>query len=293
MTATLIVEQLTYRYGDVLALDRISLELNAPGIHGLLGRNGSGKTTLMSLAAGLRRPREGQIRLNGQPVFENYAATTEICIIRESGDTTAEWSETIEDGLAFARDMRPYWDEAYARKLLDRFELTPKRSVAQLSRGQRARFACLLGLASRAPLTMFDESYLGMDAPARYDFYDALLEDYMAHPRMILVSSHHIEEIAKLFEDVIIIEDGKVLLHESAEALRGRGLTITGPAAAVDGLAAGGTVLSERSLGSTKSVALYNAPDTLVQQARAAGLETSLLPIQDIFVHLTAKRGKH
>lgn len=293
MTATLTVEQLTYRYGDVLALDRISLELNAPGIHGLLGRNGSGKTTLMSLAAGLRRPREGQIRLNGQPVFENYAATTEICIIRESGDTTAEWSETIEDGLAFARDMRPYWDETYARKLLDRFELTPKRAVAQLSRGQRARFACLLGLASRAPLTMFDESYLGMDAPARYDFYDALLEDYMAHPRMILVSSHHIEEIAKLFEDVIIIEDGKVLLHESAEALRGRGLTITGPAAAVDGLAAGGTVLSERSLGSTKSVALYNAPDTLVQQARAAGLETSLLPIQDIFVHLTAKRGKH
>jgi ABC-2 type transport system ATP-binding protein len=107
------------------------------------------------------------------------------------------------------------------------------------------------------------------------------------------VSSHHIEEIAKLFEDVIIIEDGKVLLHESAEALRGRGLTITGPAAAVDGLAARGTILSERSLGSTKSVALYNAPDTLVQQARAAGLETSLLPIQDIFVHLTAKRGKH
>lgn len=293
MTATLTVDRLTYRYSDVVALNEISLTLDTPGIHGLLGRNGSGKTTLMSLASGLRRPTSGQIRLNGQPIFENYAATTEICIIRESGDTTSEWSESIEDGLSFARDMRPYWDEAYARKLLDRFELSPKRNVAQLSRGQRAKFACLLGLAARAPLTMFDESYLGMDAPARYDFYDALLEDFMAHPRVILVSSHHIEEIAKLFEQVIIIDEGRVLLHESAEALRGRGMAITGPATTVDKLAAGSTILSERSLGSTKSVAIYDAPESLGQQAKAAGLETSLLPIQDIFVHLTAKHGKH
>ena len=68
---------------------------------------------------------------------------------------------------------------------------------------------------------------------------------------------------------------------------------MTGPATAVDSVAAGSTILSERSLGSTKSVAIYDAPATLAEQARAAGLETSLLPIQDIFVHLTAKRGKH
>src|SRR5690606_541813 len=114
-----------------------------------------------------------------------------------------------------------YWDDAYAARLLERFELSPKRTVGELSRGQRARLACLLGLASRAPLTTFDESYLGMDAPARYDFYDALLEDFMAHPRLILVSSHHIEEIARLFDQIVIIEDGKLLLHESAENLRG------------------------------------------------------------------------
>jgi ABC-2 type transport system ATP-binding protein len=292
MTARLTVEHLTHRYSNAVALDDISLTLETPGIHGLLGRNGSGKTTLMSLAAGLRRATSGEIRLNGQPIYENYAATTEICIIRETGDTTSEWSETIEDGLNVARDMRPYWDDAYATKLLDRFGLRRKHKVTELSRGERAKFACLLGLAARAPLTMFDESYLGMDAPARYDFYDALLEDFMAHPRVILVSSHHIEEIAKLFEEVIIIDDGKLLLHESAEALRGRGTTITGPAAVVDGVVSGTTVLSERSLGSTKSVAVLDAPADLDQRAQAAGLETSLLPIQDIFVHLTNKRGK-
>lgn len=287
MTPILTAKGLSYRYREGFALNGIDLTLSEPGIHGLLGRNGSGKTTLMSLAAGLRRPSAGDIRLNGQPIFENYQATTDICIIREDGDTTSEWSESIGDGLALAKDMRPYWDDAYAKTLLDRFELTTKRKVTELSRGERAKFACLLGLAARAPLTMFDESYLGMDAPARYDFYDALLDDYMAHPRMIIVSSHHVEEIARLFEQVIIIDHGRVLLHESADELRGRGVTVTGPAAAVDAVAKGAKILSERSLGSTRSVALYNAPADLEERARAAGLETSVLPIQDIFVHLT------
>ncbi|HZY68568.1 MAG TPA: ABC transporter ATP-binding protein [Devosia sp.] len=292
MTPILSADHLSYRYREALALDDISLTLSEPGIHGLLGRNGSGKTTLMSLASGLRRPSAGDIRFNGQPIWENYAVTSEICIIRETGDTTSEWTESVKDGLALARDMRPNWDDAYAKQLLDRFGLSPKRKVTEMSRGERAKFACLLGLASRAPLTMFDESYLGMDAPTRYDFYDALLADYMAHPRLILVSSHHIEEIAKLFEQVIIIEEGRLLLHETAEALRGRGMTLTGSAAAVDGLTAGATVLSERSLGPTKSVAILDAPAGLEDRARAAGVETSLLPIQDIFVHLTNKRGK-
>lgn len=292
MTAILTADHLSYRYHNALALDDVSLHLAAPGIHGLLGRNGSGKTTLMSLAAGLRRPTSGDIRLNGQPIFENYAATSDICIIRETGDTTSEWTESIGDGLALARDMRPHWDDGYASKLLDRFELSVKRKVDELSRGERAKFACLLGLAARAPLTMFDESYLGMDAPARYDFYDGLLEDFMAHPRLILVSSHHIDEIAKLFEEVIIIDHGRLLLHESAEALRGRGVTVTGAAAIVDGLIASQNILSERSLGPTKSVALYDVADDFRGKAKAAGLETSLLPIQDIFVHLTAKRAK-
>lgn len=292
MTPTLSFESLTHRYGATTALDDVTLTLSTPGIHGLLGRNGSGKTTLMSLAAGLRKPTSGSIRLDGQSVFENYAATSEICIIRESGDTTSDWTESIADGLALARDMRPYWDEGYAKRLLARFDLDKKRKVSELSRGQRAKFACLLGLAARAPLTMFDESYLGMDAPTRYDFYDALLEDFMAHPRLILISSHHIEEIAKLFEEVVIIEDGRLMLHESAEALRGRGLTVTGPAPIVDEIVDGARVLSEKSLGPTKSVALYDTAPDFAAKARARGLETALLPIQDIFVHLTAKTGK-
>ena len=292
MATTLSVRNLTQTFGKTTALDDISLTLSTPGIHGLLGRNGSGKTTLMSIMAGLRKPTAGTVSLDGAPVYENYAATTRICIIRESGDTTSERTEAITDAFALARDMRPFWDDAYAARLLEMFALTPEMKVCTLSRGERARLACILGLAARAPLTLFDEAYLGMDAPARYAFYDALLADFLAHPRLILVSSHHIEEVARLFEEVMIIDAGRLVLHETADALRGRGISLTGPAVAVDALAARAQLLSEKSLGPTKSVALYDAPPDLIDDARRAGIEIGTLPIQDLFVHLTARPGK-
>lgn len=292
MTPTLSVRNLTQTFGDTHALADISLTLATPGIHGLLGRNGSGKTTLMSIIAGLRKPTAGTVSLDGAPVYENYAATSRICIIRESGDTTAEWTDTIAEALALARDMRPFWDDAYAAKLLDLFELSPGMKVAALSRGERAKLACLLGLAARTPLTLFDEAYLGMDAPGRYVFYDALLEDFLAHPRLIMVSSHHIEEVARLFEEVVIIDHGRLVLHEAADALRGRGVSLTGPTTTVDALAAQARLLSEKTLGPTKSVTLYDAPEALLDDARKAGLEIGTLPIQDLFVHLTARSGK-
>ena len=286
MTPTLSVRNLTQTFGETHALADISLTLATPGIHGLLGRNGSGKTTLMSIIAGLRKPTAGSVSLDGAPVYENYAATTRICIIRESGDTTTEWTDTIAEAMALARDMRPFWDDGYAANLLDLFALSPKTKVSALSRGERAKLACLLGLAARAPLTLFDEAYLGMDAPGRYAFYDALLEDFLAHPRLIMVSSHHIEEVARLFEEVVIIDHGRLVLHEAADALRG--VSLTGPTTTVDALAAKARLLSEKSLGPTKSVTLYDAPQALLDDARKAGLEIGTLPIQDLFVHLTA-----
>lgn len=289
MTPTLSVTNLTQIFDETTALNDLTLTLETPGIHGLLGRNGSGKTTLMSIIAGLRKPTRGTATLNGMPVYENYQATTEICIIRESGDTPSEWTETIAEAFALASDMRPYWDADYAKRLLDLFELTEKTKVASLSRGKRAQLACTLGLAARAPLTLFDEAYLGMDAPSRYAFYDTLLEDFMANPRLIVLSSHHIEEVARLFEEVVIIDAGRLVLHEAADRLRGRGVSLTGPATTIDALAARARLLSEKSLGPTKSVALYDAPESLIADATRAGVEIGTLPIQDIFVHLTGK----
>src|SRR5690606_5454415 len=120
-------------------------------------------------------------------------------------------------------------------------------------------------------------------------FYDALLEDVMDHPRAIVLSTHLIEEVAKMFERLIIIDHGSVLIDESAEALRGRGMTITGPAALVDPLTPDLTVLATRELGSTRSVAVLDPSEDIRAKAKSAGLEIGHMPLQDLFIHLTAK----
>jgi ABC-2 type transport system ATP-binding protein len=290
MTLDIAVENLTLRYDDVTALDELTFSLEGGKIYGLLGRNGSGKTSLLSVLAAFRKATAGQARVGGQPVFENPMITRQICLIREGGDMVEQdWPDNrIKDMLALAAYVRPGWDADYAAALLERFELSPDTRIPALSRGKRSALAVLLGLATRAPVTMFDESYLGMDAPSRYAFYDELLTDFMDHPRTIIISTHLIEEVSSLFEEVVIIDRGRLVLHEEADRLRSRGAAVTGAADVVDRFADGLTVLGKKTLGPTKSVMVYGAlDDAYRERARTAGLDIGPIALQDLFVHLT------
>ncbi|MDV6011603.1 ABC transporter ATP-binding protein [Haloechinothrix sp. LS1_15] len=290
MSTRIEVDDLGLVYGSTRALDGLSFTIDGPGIYGLLGRNGSGKTSLLSVLAGFRKATEGRVRLDGEPVFENERNTQRICLIRETGDTVDhDWPEDkVRHALDFAARTRPYWDESYAARLVDLFRLPLRTSVTALSRGQRAGLAVILGLASRAPVTLFDEAYLGLDAPSRYAFYDELLADFMSHPRTVVVSTHLIEEVSRLFEQVLIIDHGRLLLHEDVEAMRARGASITGPAEEVDRLVTGLPVLSEQRLGRTKSVTVFGElGEQHREAARQRDLELGPVSLQDLFVHLT------
>ena len=278
-------------YGSTTALDAVDLTIPAGAITGLLGRNGSGKTTMLSLIASLRRPTAGQVLVGGQEPFENESLMEQICLIRESGDVLGD--ESLAVNLRYAADSRPNWDSDLAARALETFQLDPKRVVQKLSRGQRSAFGATLGLAARAPVTMLDEVYLGLDAPSRYAFYDLLLEDYLAHPRTLVLSSHLIVEIERLLEHVVILDHGRVLVAEEAESLRGQGLQVTGRSTELDALLPrleGITVLATRSLGPTSQATLTGSADhlrTAEAELREAGMEISGVNLQDLFVHLT------
>jgi ABC-2 type transport system ATP-binding protein len=280
------IRDLTVRYGDTVAVDHLTLDLPPGKIYGLLGRNGSGKTSLLSVLASYRKPSAGTVTVDGQDPFENPRAMRRTCFIRDTPDVAD--TERIPTVLEFAAELRPTFDLDYATKLADRFELDPRKRVAALSRGQRSALGVVLGLAARAPLTILDEVYLGMDAAARTTFYRELLADYLEHPRTVILSTHLIEEVADLFEQVVILDRGRLVLHEDAEALRGRGVTVTGPAAAVEAFVAGRTVLSEQTLGGVRAATLYGRLDEAeTARAAAAGLTLGPVGIQDLFVHLT------
>ncbi|GAA2794151.1 ATP-binding cassette domain-containing protein [Kribbella solani] len=298
MTSALTVrtENVSVRFAGLPALDRLDLRL-APGkIHGLLGRNGSGKSTLAAALAGFRRPDEGRVLIEGgdlgaaQEPYENAVVTSRVCLIRDSGDNPA--GAQVRQAVQLAAALRPYWDADLAGELLDRFELPMKQKIQKLSRGKKSALGVVLGLASRAPLTIFDESYLGMDVPSRNLFYDALLADYAEVPRTIVLSTHLVSEVSAMLEEVVILDGGRLVTQSPVDALRGRGASVVGPAAAVDKFTAGFTVLAEERLGGTKSTTvLGDLHPALVADAAAAGLEIGPVGLQDLFVHLTASTG--
>ncbi|MFD0588910.1 ATP-binding cassette domain-containing protein [Paenibacillus sp. GCM10027627] len=288
MTLGIEVNQLTVAYPDTTAVDRISFKLEGGKIYGLLGRNGSGKTSLLSVLASFRKQSGGEVRIGGEAPFENADIVSQVCFIQENGHMSDGF--TVKDALQMAASCWPNWDAAYAEKLLGQYSLPMKKRISSLSRGMKSALGVTIGLASRAPITIFDEAYLGMDAPSRYAFYDDVLQDYMEHPRTFILSTHLIEEVGTLFEEVLILDRGKLLLQEEHDVLRQRGVTITGKADKVNEFVIGLNVLSEATLGSTKSATVYGElSGERIKRAQAEGLELGPVSLQDLFVHLTKK----
>jgi len=285
------VRDLTVRYGSTTALDTVSFDLRPGVITGLLGRNGSGKTTFLSVAAAFRRGTSGAVLVDGEDPWENPRVMGGTCLVRESGDVVA--TVPVRVTLDFLEHRRAHFDRAAAERLLDRLEIDLSQRPDKLSRGQRSAVGVAVGVATRAPLTLLDEVHLGMDAPARYAFYDALLADWIEHPRTIVLSSHLIGEVERLLEDVVVLDHGRVLAADDAATLREQGVTVTGPADAVDAFVVGRRVVARQALGRTaQATVIGTAPDD-EHRARTAGLELGAVGLQDLFVHLTDVPDRH
>lgn len=270
----------SYRTGQV-ACDNISITIEPETITGLLGRNGAGKTTLMQLMTGQVLPTSGRVTVFDQPVFENPSALAQTCFIQES--QTYPESMTATSLLSVAAQVYPEWDDDLARELLSDFQVPLKVGVEKkLSRGQRSALGIVIGLASRAPLTLFDEPYLGLDAVARQLFYDHLLADFASHPRAMVVSTHLIDETADLLEKIILIDRGRILLSGETESLRNACIEVSGPTVEVDARISGLTVLSRRSMGGLSQVRVIPEPDT-----HLGDLDVSPVSLQDYVIALS------
>jgi len=269
------------RYGSVAALDGVSLALAANTIHGLLGRNGAGKTTLMRILTGQEFPTSGTVAVFGEQPYENAGVLSRVCFVKESQKYPEKFR--VRHALRAARLLFPHWDAGFADALVSDFAVPMNGLIRELSRGQLSAVGVIIGLASRAELTLFDEPYLGLDAVARQLFYDRLLADYAEHPRTVLLSTHLIDEVADLVEHVVLIDRGRVLIDSSAESLRGNAFTVTGPADAVERFVAAHSELHRERLGGRLRVTVTGAPG----QPATDGIELEPVSLQQLVVRTT------
>ena len=288
MTAVIEVHNLSKRYKEKRALDNVSLAIEGGAIYGLLGRNGAGKTTLMSILTAQNFESSGTVKVFGEHPYENAHVLSRICFVRES----QKYPDDAYPKHAFkaASLFFPNWDQAFADELIDEFQLPMKQTIKKLSRGQLSAVGVIIGLASRAEITFFDEPYLGLDAVARQIFYDRLVEDYSEHPRTIILSSHLIDEVSNLIEKVIVIDNGQILLHEDTDAVRDRAVTVVGDAAKVEAWADGREILHRESLGRVVSVTVFGGV-TAEERAEvtASGLDIAPVSLQQLIVRLTQR----
>ncbi|MBY7141805.1 ATP-binding cassette domain-containing protein [Virgibacillus sp. NKC19-3] len=248
--------------------------------------NGAGKTSLLSILGSFRQASSGSITINGETPFEHAGIMQQVALMydKDYGDE----SENVKSMFQQIERYRPHFDMEYAEYLIEQFKLDKKKAIKKFSKGMQSAVNAIIGLASRAPITIFDEVYLGMDAPSRDIFYQALLNDQEKHPRIIILSTHLVSEMDYLFDEVMILNNGEMMLQEEYNSLVAKGASITGKSELVDDFVQSKTLLHEQQLGDTKSVMVYGElHDQERKTAMDKGLETGPISLHELFIHLT------
>lgn len=279
------VKQLTKKYGEVMALNNVSLTVGEEKIYGLLGRNGAGKTTLLNLMTNKIFPTEGQIFVDGERIQENGAALSKIFYMSEQNLYPP--SARVMNMFKWTGEFYRGFDRNYALNLAERFELNTRKKMKELSTGYASIFKAILTLASGAEILLFDEPVLGLDAIHREMLYKEILTNYIEQPKTIILSTHLIDEIADILEEVMIIKKGKLIIRQNTEELLASAYTVSGEVAKVDQYTRDRTYVGEETLHNTKSVIVLNGErdDTL---ARSLGLTLGKVELQKLFVGLTS-----
>ncbi|CAG9607751.1 ATP-binding cassette domain-containing protein [Pseudoneobacillus rhizosphaerae] len=275
---------LTKTYLRKPVLNNLTFSIEENTITGLIGRNGAGKTTLLKILAGFIQETSGKVRVFDDGPFNSLFVSANSIFVDDQ--MIFPPALQLQEILEVAGSFYPNWDMKLAKGLAKYFDFDPKNYHNRLSKGKTSTFNSIIGLAARCPLTILDEPTTGMDEAVRKDFYRALLKDYLAHPRTIMISSHHLNEIEDLLEDVLLIKDGKKHLHLPISELKEWAIGIKGPTEKVLELTNGEELIYENRIGAgTMYAVVKNNFATL--EIEKAGLERTPVRASDLCVYLT------
>lgn len=279
-------EKLSKAYGNNIAINNLSVDINRGGIIGLIGRNGSGKTTFMKMCAGLLNKTEGELYVMGSDPQDNIAVAERLVYAHHNIDY--DRNLRLADIVYSFKIMYSNFDEGFALKLLRYFELNPKSKYNSLSQGMMSVFNFICALASRAELTMLDEPVLGMDVAVRKSVYEVLLRDYTEHPRTIIISSHLLSEIEGVLSEILLINKGKLLLYEDIDEIREIAYRADGSKENLDKYGYNKEVIFYKS-GSFDSfnIILGSLTEEMVNDAKKQNISLSKVRPEEICMYLT------
>ena len=277
---------LNKRFGKTHALSKVSFSISENSITGLIGRNGSGKTTLMKILAGILDKTGGDVLVFGQQPMDNLAVLNKI--VYTYHNVPYDPNLNLKIILHAYKTMFPNFDAGFANKLMKYFELNDKMKYKGLSQGMASIFNFLCALSCRCPLTMLDEPVLGMDVTVRKSAYEILLRDFTEHPRTFIVSSHLLSELEGVLSDILLIEQGRVVLHNPIDDIRQSAYRVDGNQSAIENYVANKKVIKRKASELNGFAVIYEpCTEAVTNEAKRQGLIISPVRAEELCVYLT------
>jgi ABC-2 type transport system ATP-binding protein len=289
--------QLTRRYGNAEALLGLDLIVPAGSVFALIGPNGAGKTTTIRMLMNLLEPSSGEARVLGTDSRKLSPNERRRIGYVSENQKLPEWM-TVDQLMRYCEPLYPTWDRGLENKLLRKFELPRDRKLKHLSRGMMMKAALLSSLAYRPELLVLDEPFSGLDPLVRDEFIAGALEVSQQEKWTIFISSHDINEVEQLADQVGIIEGGRLTLAEPIEALlaRFRRIEITGEASDLHVPSAPETWLEVEQAGNVmRGIETRFSPEKFEHycrhRLRGATAIAKPMTLREIFV-VTAREGR-
>ena len=276
------LKQVTKQYGQATVLKNITLSIEEPGIYCLLGRNGAGKTTLLKSIAGYQNITSGSIQVDGKAITTSTLDTG----VSYIENFAKHFNLPVQKLLRIASEVNPNYDYDFAAEMMDRFELEGKKKFRHLSLGMKTMVSTIICLASNKDVILLDEPVLGFDALMRVEFYDMLTESFRKHPRIILVSTHIIEEIAKTIQKLILIDRGSVRFFDTLQAVETKAFCISGLQKDVEAATKGRNVIGQDAVGGLVTSYIFDNPPE-----ETDSLEIRPLSLQEFFIQMVGHKG--
>lgn len=271
------IKNLTKRYKKNTALSDLSFNIDENGIYCLVGRNGAGKTTLMKIIAGQILDYKGSVLIDNKNISKmskhNY-----VNFIESNGDY---FDLPILDLIDSANLLQDNFDRSFALMMADKLELKLDKKYYQLSLGMKIMVTTILNLANKSEIVLLDEPTLGFDPMMRNQFYNLLQDSLIKYPRIIIISTHMIDEIANVANELIIIDKGQLVLKTDLDNIDEKAYTITGESTTVLPLLETLNCIGKTVVGSKVTAQIYDDRTTIPNHVRI-----DRLSVQDFFIHM-------
>ncbi len=290
------VQDLSRRFGKNQALEQVNLEVRPGIVFGLVGENGAGKTTLIKHLLGLLKAQQGRVRVLGHdPVQNPVEVLGNIGYLSEQRDLPERM--TIGQLIRYQQAFFPNWDEVYAHQLGETFQLDLGQRIDRLSRGQRARTGLLAALAHRPRLLVLDEPSSGLDPVVRRDILGAIIRSVTEEGRNVLFSSHLLDEVQRVADEVAMLHRGRIVLCGPLEQILGNHhrLTVrfTQPQAEAPNFPGSGAWSGERHEWSTICNGELDQLKRAIEAAGAQIVEQDQPSLEEVFIGRIAGDRRH